>query len=50
MTSLLEKNSIGMHSTLNERKSVINERFIRTLKNKIFKYIISVSKKVHIEE
>ena len=32
-------------STHNEGKSVFVERFIRTLKNKIYKYIISISKK-----
>ena len=33
-----------MYSTHNERKSVVAERFIRTLKSKIYKYITSVSK------
>ena len=33
-----------MHSTFNEGKSVIAERFIRTLKNKIFKHITAISK------
>ena len=33
-----------MHSTHNEEKSVVAERFIKTLKNKIFKYMTSVSK------
>ena len=42
----LEKNDIEMYSTHNERKSVVAERFIRTLKNKIFKYMISVLKNV----
>ena len=35
----LEKNDIEMHSTHNEGKSVVAERFIRTLKNKIYKYM-----------
>ena len=35
MKSWLEKNDIGMHSTHNERKSVVAESYIRTLKNKI---------------
>ena len=35
-----------MYSTHNEGKSVVAERFIRTLKNKIYKYITSVSKNV----
>ena len=37
MRSWLEKNGIEMYSTHNERKSVIAERFIRTLKSKIYK-------------
>ena len=32
-----------MYSIHNEGKSVVAERFIRTLKNKIYKYITSVS-------
>ena len=43
MESWLEKNAIGMYSTQNERKSVIAERFVRTLKNKISKYMASIS-------
>ena len=39
-----------MYSTHNEGKSVIAERFIRTLKNKIYKYIISISKNVYIDK
>ena len=34
-----------MYLTHNERKSVVAEKFIRTLKNKIYKHITSVSKK-----
>ena len=37
-----------MYSTHNEGKPVLAERFIRTLKNKIYKYITSVSKNVYI--
>ena len=37
-----------MYSTYNEGKSVIAERFIRTLKNKIYKYMTSISKNVYI--
>ena len=33
----LKINSIEIYSTYNERKPVVAERFIRTLKNKIFK-------------
>ena len=32
----------------NEGKSVVAERFIRTLKNKIYQYMTSISKNVHI--
>ena len=39
-----------MYSTHNEGKSVIAERFIRTLKNKIYKYMISISKNVYIDK
>ena len=37
MKSWFEKNDIEMYSTHNERKSVIAERFIRTLKIKIYR-------------
>ena len=43
MKSWLEKSDIEMYSTHNERKTVVDERFIRTLKNKIYKYMTSVS-------
>ena len=39
-----------MYSTHNEEKFVIAERFIRTLKNKTYKYITSVSKNVYIDK
>ena len=35
----IKENDITMYSTNNEGKSVIVERFIRTLKTKIYKYI-----------
>ena len=38
-----------MHSTKNEGKSVISERFIGTVKNKIYKYMTSISKNVYID-
>ena len=37
-----------MYSTHNEGKSVIPERFIRTLKNKIYKHMTSTSKNLHM--
>ena len=48
MKSWLEENFIEMCSTHNEGKSVVAERFITTLKNKICKYMTSVSKNVYI--
>ena len=44
----LQDNDIVMYSTQNEGKSVVAERFIRTLKNKIYKYMTSISKNVYI--
>ena len=41
----LRINNIEMYSTYNEGKSVVAERFIRTLKNKIFMHMAAVSKK-----
>ena len=48
--SLLEKNDIAMYSIHNEWKPVIAERFINTLKNKIYNYMTSVSKNVYINK
>ena len=42
-------NNIEMYSTYNEGKSVLAERFIRTLKNKIFKHRTTISKNVYID-
>ena len=39
-----------MYSIHNEGRSVIAERFIRTLKNKIYKYMTSISKNVYIDK
>ena len=38
-----------MYSTFNEGKSVVDERFIKTLKSKIFKHMIAVSKNVYFD-
>ena len=38
-----------MYSKYNEEKSVVAERFIRTLKNKIYKHMTVVSKKVYFD-
>ena len=50
MKSWLERNYLEMYSTHNEGKSVIAKTFIRTLKNKIYKYMASVSKTVYIDK
>ena len=51
MKSCLEKkNDIEMYSTHNEGKSIVAERFIRTIKNKIYKYMTSISKNVYIDK
>ena len=42
--------SIEMYSIHNGGKSVVAERFIRTLKIKTYKYITSVSKNVYIDK
>ena len=39
-----------MYSVHNEGKSVVAERFIRTLKNKIYKYMTAISKNVYIDK
>ena len=43
----LQDNDIIMYSTNNEGKSVVAERFVRTLKSKIYKYMTSISKNVY---
>ena len=39
-----------MYSIHKERKSVVAERFIRTVRNKIYKYMTSISKNVYIDK
>ena len=38
-----------MYSAFNEIKSVVAERFIRTLNNKIFKHMTAISKNVYFD-
>ena len=47
---MARRNDIGMHSTHNEGKSVVDERFIRTFKNKMYKYMTSISKNMYIDK
>ena len=44
----LQDNDIVMYSTNNEGKSVVAERFIRTIKNKIYKHMTSQYQKMCI--
>ena len=46
----LRDNDIVMYSTHYEGKSVVAERFIRTLKSKIYKYMTSITKNVYIDK
>ena len=50
LKSWLQNDNIEMYSIHNEGKSVVAERFIRTLKNKIYKYMKSISKNVYIDK
>ena len=49
MKSRLPDNDIEVHSTVNEGKSVVAERFIRTLKNNFYKYT-SMSRNLYIDK
>ena len=43
----LSDNNIVMYSTYNEGKSVVAERFIRALKNKLYKHMTATGKNVY---
>ena len=45
----LKINNIEMYSTFNEEKSVVTERFIRTLETKIHKKMTSISKNIYFD-
>ena len=49
-TKWLKDNGIEMYSTKNGGKSVIAEKFIRTLKTKIYKYMTAISENVYIDK
>ena len=46
---LKDNDVFNMYLTYNEGKSVVAERFFRTLKNKIFKHMTAVSKNVYFD-
>ena len=50
LKSFLKENDIEMYSTFNEGKSVVAERFIKTLKNKIYKHMTTVAKNLYIDD
>ena len=50
MKSFLQNNNIEICSTHNEGKSVLVETLISTLKNKIYKYMTSISKNMYIDK
>ena len=45
----LSDNDINMYSTYNEGKSVVAERFIRTLKSKLYKHMTAIGKNVYYD-
>ena len=45
----LSDNDINMYSTYNESKSVVAKRFIRTLKNKLYKHMTATGKNVYYD-
>ena len=47
---MARKNDIEMYSTQNDGKSVVAERCIRTLKNKIYEYMTLISKNMYIDK
>ena len=49
LKKFLKENDIEMYSTHNEGKSVVAERFIKTLKNKIYKHMTIISKNVYFD-
>ena len=46
----LKENDIEMYSTFNEGKSVVAERFIKTLKNKIYKHMTTIGENVYFND
>ena len=47
---MITRNDIEIYSTHNGGKSVVAERFIRTLRNRIYKYMTLLSKNVYIDK
>ena len=47
---MLQDIDTEMYSTHDKGKSVVAERLISTVKNKIFKYLTSITKNVHVDK
>ena len=47
---MTRKNDVKMYSTHNDWKSVVAARFVRTLKNKTYKHMTSISKHAYIDK
>ena len=50
MKPFLQKIDIEMYLTYNEEKSAIAEKFIKILKNEIYKYMTSITKNAYIDK
>ena len=50
MKSWLQDNDKEMYLRENEGKSIVTEKFIKTLRNKIYKFMNSISKNGHIDK
>ena len=49
LKDFLKINNIEMYSTCIEKKSVVAERFIRTLRNKIFKHMTAIEQNIYFD-
>ena len=47
---MVKRNDIETYSTHNGGKSIFTERFIKALKNEIYKYLILISKNMCIDK
>ena len=50
MKSCQQDNDIEVYSAHNKGKSIVAERFVRILRNQIYKYLTSVSKNVYVDK
>ena len=48
--SCLKENDVEMYSTYDDRKLVVAERFIRNMKNRIYRYMTSIPKTVYVDK